>query len=61
MGWLESASAGIGQADGRRFVLGCRGKRVHLTVQDEPLGMVIRSRSYWALYPLVGPISKKFC
>jgi hypothetical protein len=36
-----------------------QGKKVHLTVHDEPLGMVIRSRRYWALYPLIGPMFKK--
>ncbi len=32
-----------------------QGKRVHLTVHDEPLAMIIRSRRYRALYPLVSP------
>jgi hypothetical protein len=36
-----------------------RGKRVHLTVHDEPLGMIIRSRRYRSLYPLVSHIFKK--
>jgi hypothetical protein len=36
-----------------------QGKAVHLTVHDEPLGMVVRSRRYLGLYPLIGPIFKK--
>jgi hypothetical protein len=35
------------------------GKRVHLTVHDEPLAMIIRSRRYRAMYPLVSRIFKK--
>src|SRR5271166_1125314 len=36
-----------------------QGKRVHLTVHDEPLAMLIRSRRYRALYPLVSGIFRK--
>jgi hypothetical protein len=36
-----------------------QGKKVHLTVHDEPLAMIIRSRRYRALYPLVSKLFKK--
>jgi hypothetical protein len=36
-----------------------QGKTVHLTVHDEPLAMIIRSRRFWGLYPLIGPLFKK--
>ncbi len=53
--WIVAHYEGISVA----AELLAQGKKVHLTVHDEPLGMVVRSRRYWALYPLVGPLFKK--
>jgi hypothetical protein len=36
-----------------------QGKKVHLTVHDEPLAMIIRSRRYRLLYPLVSRLFKR--
>ena len=36
-----------------------QGKSLHLTVHDEPLAMVIRSRRYRVLYPLVSRVFKR--
>jgi hypothetical protein len=53
--WIVAHYEGISVA----AELLARGKKVHLTVHDEPLGMSIRSRRYWTLYPLIGAIFKK--
>jgi hypothetical protein len=36
-----------------------QGKPVHLTVHDEPLAMIIRSRRYRVLYPLVSRVFRR--
>ena len=53
--WIVAHYEGISVA----AELLAQGKKVHLTVHDEPLGMIVRSRRYWSLYPLLGAIFKK--
>jgi hypothetical protein len=49
--WIVGYYEGISVAD----ELLAAGKAVHLTIHDEPLAMLIRSRRYRALWPLLGP------
>jgi hypothetical protein len=49
--WVVAHYEGISMAD----ELLTRGKPVHLTVHDEPLAMLIRSRRFRPLWPLMAP------
>lgn len=49
--WVVAYYEGISVAD----ELLAMGKPVHLTIHDEPLAMLIRSRRYRALWPLLRP------
>jgi len=49
--WIVAHYEGISVADELLSI----GKHVHLTVHDEPLAMLIRSRRYRALLPLMAP------
>ena len=49
--WIVGYYEGISVAD----ELLAAGKPVHLTIHDEPLAMLIRSRRYRALWPLLRP------
>jgi hypothetical protein len=53
--WVVAHREGISVA----AELLAQGKRVHLTVHDEPLAMIIRSRRYRVVYPLVSRIFKE--
>ncbi len=53
--WVVAHYEGISVAD----ELLRQGKPVHLTVHDEPLAMIIRSRRYRVLYPLLSRVFRR--